>query len=299
MPEHFHGLPTLSLQNKHLRVDFLAEAGPRIVRLIPAGSDQNFLAEVPDIVRKTEFGDYKIMGGHRLWHSPEAMPRSSLPDNEGLSVEISDGKANLIQPVESPTQIQKRIEINLFSEKPGLRLTHHILNCGIWPVELAAWPITQLRLGGTVIFPVSSRLSDKDGLQPNRSLVLWPYTRWQDPRLVLEDDLYLIHGQPLMPPIKIGMMNRDGWVAYLLDQFLFVKQFDPMDSLPHPDRNCNVECYCNNRFIELETLSPCYQLDPGQSVTHIEEWTIFPAPGIKADHTAIRELLDHVGLSRS
>ena len=47
MTTDFHGLPTRSLENNHLRVDYLLEAGPRLVRLILAGSSANLLAEVP------------------------------------------------------------------------------------------------------------------------------------------------------------------------------------------------------------------------------------------------------------
>ena len=40
-------------------------------------SDENLLAETPDIFWPTPDGDYYLRGGHRLWHAPEAKPRSS------------------------------------------------------------------------------------------------------------------------------------------------------------------------------------------------------------------------------
>ena len=49
MSNDFHGLPTRSLANDHLTLDYLAEAGPRIVRLFLAGSHTNLLAESPDM----------------------------------------------------------------------------------------------------------------------------------------------------------------------------------------------------------------------------------------------------------
>ncbi len=49
MSNDFHGLPTRSLGNDHLTLDYLAEAGPRIVRLFLAGSQTNLLAEAPDL----------------------------------------------------------------------------------------------------------------------------------------------------------------------------------------------------------------------------------------------------------
>ena len=88
----FYGLPTRTVANDHLRLDVLAEAGPRIVRLFLAGLDENQLAETPDVKWETPSGEYCLQGGHRLWHSPEASPRSSIPDNSGLEIEeVEDG----------------------------------------------------------------------------------------------------------------------------------------------------------------------------------------------------------------
>ena len=86
MIDDFYGLKTLSLNSPYLRLDYLAEAGPRIVRLMLAGSDQNVLAETPDLSWPTPNGDYYLRGGHRLWHAPEAPIRSDVPDNHGLSI---------------------------------------------------------------------------------------------------------------------------------------------------------------------------------------------------------------------
>ena len=82
MSRDFYGLLTRTLANKHVRLDYLTTAGPRIVRLTLAGSDDNLFAEVADIKIPTPYGDYSLFGGHRLWHSPEAMPRSYMPDND-------------------------------------------------------------------------------------------------------------------------------------------------------------------------------------------------------------------------
>jgi hypothetical protein len=45
--------PTHRLQNRFLSIDYLAQAGPRLVRLLVAGSDQNLLAELPDMTTPT------------------------------------------------------------------------------------------------------------------------------------------------------------------------------------------------------------------------------------------------------
>ncbi len=275
MGNDFYGLPTRTLDNGVIRLDYLAEAGPRVVRLFATGSDENLFAELPDLQIETPYGPYFIRGGHRLWHSPEAFPRSYLPDNAGLIItELADG-VRLTQPIEEPTGIRKALEIRLAPNQPVGTLTHELKNEGIWPVELAPWAITQMRLGGVAILPQQTTALDEAGLLPNRHLVLWPYTRWGDPRLQLGDDLILVRGQALLPPCKIGYLNRHGWSAYLTGSTLFVKRFAPAADLTHPDYHCNAEIYVCDRFIEVESIGPLSLLPPGASAFHIETWEVY------------------------
>ena len=274
MSTQFYGLPTRSLDNGHVRLEYLAEAGPRIVRLFAAGSNENLLAELPDMKMDTAYGPYFIRGGHRLWHSPEAFPRSYLPDNDGLALEdLADG-VRMTQPVEPASGIRKSIEVRLASGQALITLTHELKNEGSWPVELAPWAITQIRLGGVAILPQQIGALDAAGLLPNRQLVLWPYTRWADPRLQPADDLILIKADPAMPPCKIGYLNRAGWSAYLIGSTLFVKRFAPSVDLPHVDYGCNAEVYCCDQFIEVESLGPLVTLEPGASTIHVETWEL-------------------------
>jgi hypothetical protein len=275
MTGDFYGLPTRILGNAHVRLEFLAEAGPRIVRLMLAGSDENQLAEVPDVHWTTPYGEYYLRGGHRLWHAPEAVPRSSIPDNSGLTIEEQDGAVRLSQPPEPDTRIRKSIEIRLHDDGPAVTVRHELMNGGVRPVELAPWAITQMRLGGVAVLPQRVEPMDSDGIAPNRHLVLWPHTHWHDPRLRLGDEYVLIEAQPEPSAFKVGYLNHHGWIGYLREGVLFVKRFEPRTDQPHADMSCNVEVYCNGRFIELETLAPLIRLEPGRSVTHVETWELY------------------------
>lgn len=268
----FHGLPTYMIENEHLQVEFLAQAGPRIVRLHLAGVEGNQLAEVPDIYWATPYGQFFPRGGHRLWVAPEANPRTYTIDNEGLEVEALADGVLLRGPSDPRSGIRKSIEIYLQADRPALILNHRLQNEGLWPVELAPWAITQLPLGGVAVLPQQIGPLDQDGLLPNRHFVLWPYTSWQDPRLHLADDYLLVSGQARMPPFKLGYMNRHGWQGYLRQGVFFCKRVLPDPERPHPDFGCNAEVYCNDRFIEVETVAPLSHLDPGREVTHTETW---------------------------
>jgi hypothetical protein len=259
------------LKNDFLQIEYLRDA-LRIVGLIPAGKT-NLLADISDASPvSTSYGNFRFLGGHRLWHSPEAMPRTYIPDTPVTITEFPGGVL-LESHTEPGTGIRKRIEINLAPDEPSLELTHTLINDGLWTVELASWAITQFCLGGTVILPMPVGNTDEAGLLPNRQISFWPYTSVNDSRLKWDDDFILFQTDAL-PPFKMGYFNPHGWLAYWMDGILFRKTFGADRSLVYPDNNCNAEMYCNDKFVELESLSPLRKLKPGEDVTHVETWEV-------------------------
>ena len=273
MTTGFYGLPTRSIGNDHLRIDYLAKAGPRLVRLILAGSTDNLLAETPDIHWPTPWGEYRLRGGHRVAVAPEALELSYVPDDDGVIVEEIRGGVRLIGPTEEPSGVGKSIEVQLQPDRPALTLRHAVRNDRSEPIEIAAWAITQLPVGGIAVGPLRTT-SIVNHHRPDRQLVLWPYMTWQDERLFADDDHVWIDALPGEEELKIGLLAR-GWLAYLRSGVFFLKRFDPQLELPHPDLNTNAQVYCNDRFIELESLAPLAVLEPGQSSVHVETWEIY------------------------
>jgi hypothetical protein len=269
----FHGEPTRVLENQFIRLEYLANSA-RIVRFSPEGKS-NLFADLEQTPAKTPYGNFYFRGGHRLWHSPEAMPRTYIPDNEGAMVGDIPNGVRIEMPAEAWTHIAKSIEIKLNSDRPQVILRHELRNGGAWAVEFAPWALTMFRQGGVGIFPQPSGNVDEAGLLSNRQLILWPYTRIGDPRLTLRDDFILVHATPSLPPLKFGYFNPQGWMGYWLDGVLFVKRFDVQASASYPDHGCNAESYCNNQFIELETLGPLTKLEPGEFVSHTETWELY------------------------
>ena len=54
----------------------------------------------------------------------------------------------------------------------------------------------------------------------------------------------------------------------------FTLDFDYLEGERYPDFECNVESYTNNIMLEIETLSPLYELQPGETKTHVERWNL-------------------------
>jgi hypothetical protein len=272
MPD-YNGWETRSLSNAHLELEVLSDC-LRLVRLKRRGGTELFA----DLGRKelqTEHGLFYFHGGHRLWHSPEAMPRTYVPDHGGLRITELEHGVRLDQPAEPVVRVAKSLELRLDPQRPVVHLRHELRNEGPWPVELAPWALTMLRLGGVAVFPQQTGSLDQAGLLPNRNLVFWSYTRLQDARLQLGDDFILLRGAADLPPVKFGYFNPHGWEAYWLEDTLFVKRFDPLPGAAFPDGGCNCESYCNDQFLELESLAPLARLEPGAAVGHAETWELY------------------------
>ncbi|MGD0273372.1 MAG: hypothetical protein ABSB96_06565 [Gaiellaceae bacterium] len=289
----FHGEETLVLENEHLRVEVLAAAGPRIVRVQLAGSSENVLGEVADIGWDTPWGRYRLRGGHRLWFAPENPPLTSAPDEDGLVVEERPHALKL-ERLEPQSKLRKTIEIELAAERAAMTVKHGLRNEGETTVEQAPWAITILPLGGTAILPQQRGPIGESEFLPNRALTFWPYSSVRDSRLELGDKLVLVHGEPAPAPFKIGYLNRAGWAAYLRDGILLRKSFDPQPELEHVDLGSNVEVYCNDRLLELETLAPLSLLEPGAEAGHEERWQLrsvgLVEPGAEPIAAALAEL---------
>jgi hypothetical protein len=235
------------------------------------------LGETPQAVIKTQFGEFKPWGGHRLWVAPEANPRSYWPDNVPVHVSVaSENEINLRAPIESGTGIQKAMTISLDPDGSRVEIIHEVTNHNLWEIELSPWALTIMHGGGTAIIPQEPYRSWDEFLLPARPLVLWHYTNLTDARLRLGERLVQINSEPdAATPLKLGVLNKQGWAAYYLHNQLFVKRFDYLEGTVFPDYNSNNEVYTQADFIELETLGALQRLQPGGTVRHIERWDLY------------------------
>jgi hypothetical protein len=268
----YHGHPTYRLDSQHLWLEALANSGPRIVRLGLAGSDRNVLAETPDDGWDTPLGRYELFGGHRLWFAPEDPKLVAVPDSTGLRLTESDRGVDLEGAPEPLTGLVRSISIVLEADAPAVELRHRLVNRGTQPIELAPWSITQLPLGGIAVLP-QSQVGDGPLVNPDRLLVMWPYSSWEDERLLLGDDELRVRGAA-GDRLKIGTFVGTGYVSYARDGTTLVSRFTPQRGVVHADLGSNVEVFVGDRYIEIEVLGPLETLAPGAAVELAVRWEI-------------------------
>jgi hypothetical protein len=286
----FHGLPVSVLENKHLRLEYLSTAGPRIIGL-SYNSSPNLFADMFEMTTDTPLGKYHFYGGHRLWISPETIDKTYIPDDSGLQITPVSNGVRLAGSREPVTGLHKSILVELEGDRPAVRLIHTISNESQQPLTFAPWALSMFRLGGTVILPQPVGNTDPHGLLSNRLMVLWPYTRINDPRLVLRDDCILLRANPAQPPVKLGYRNTAGWLACWLEGILFRKSYDVDPDAAYPDGGCNAETYTDHRFVELESLGPLVTLSPGMANTFTETWELYDTLDVPFIPQEVRELL--------
>jgi hypothetical protein len=280
------------LENDAISLLVTQSVGPRIISLRFNGG-ANLLAELPDFVTARPDGKlFHFYGGHRLWHAPENMPRTYVPDDGPVDVIPGLNGLSATTPVEDETGIEKSIRISLVEDKPQVIVHHTLTNRGLWPVECAPWAITQLKTGGVAILPQSQ---EQSGFLPNRSLALWPYTDTANPQVSWGKHYTLIHAE-MQGPFKVGFPNPRGWLAYWLDGTLFVKRAAFNAQADYYDFNSSSECYCNDRFIELETLAPISRLTPSESATHTETWELHADVDFPEDEIVVQRIVEKLGL---
>jgi hypothetical protein len=233
-------------------------------------------------------GEWMIRGGHRLWHAPEAKPRTYAPDNRPVELtEVDEFSMRLTPPIEAENGIRKQLEITMAAEDNIVVLTHRLTNAGPWSIELAPWALTVMTTGGLGIVGLPEKRPHTEVLTPDFPLVLWPYTDLRDSRLNLGTRYFTLAQDTSKGPLKYGMANMLGWAAYLVHGCLFVKYFDYDPTAVYPDADCNFETFTNEDMLEVESLGPLTLLEPGDTVEHDETWRLFTGVPPVTDEASI------------
>ncbi len=265
------------LSNGEVEVIVTSDIGPRIIRYSFIGGE-NILAELgtgPTI--KTELGDWHPYGGHRLWHAPEVLPRTYVPDNKPVKVEQMGRRTiSLTEDVEEATGIEKIMMVHLDETGTRVTVTHTLRNKGLWTIELAPWALTIMNGGGTTIIPNEPYISHDEKLLPARVMAIWHYTDFSDSRWKLGKKYIRVStDEKIDEPQKVGVADKQGWAGYLRKGEMFIKSFTYEEGAKYPDGGCNCETYTAGTFMELESLAPLVNLDAGKSVSYVEHWNLF------------------------
>lgn len=246
--------------------------GPRVMSCGFAGG-RNLFQVFPD-----ERPGVRVRGGHRLWVAPERKEVTWVLDNDPVEFENLDDGLHVIGPVEPGTGLQKDFTIRFGPCPDEVEIVHRIVNRNVWGIELAPWTLTQAAPGGVAFSGFPPRGKHPEKLLPTHPLVMWAYTNIGDQRWTWGERFFALRQDPeAAEPQKIGLFNEHAWTAYLLGNEIFFKYSKADGALRYPDFGCSVELFTNRFMMELETLGPLRQLQPGQAMEHAERWILLRA----------------------
>lgn len=249
-----------------------ADIGPRIVHL-SRGDGGNLLKLFENQIGKTGGDEWRMYGGHRIWHAPEDLMKSYIPDNAAVGVEILADEAICFKVSLTP-DIEKSLTMRVATTGQGFELVNRIKNLSAQTIRTSSWGITTFAPGGVGYMPIPKAPSLSEALCASFQINLWDYTNFSDPAFVWREDWIEFHQERALSKQKVGSFSLNPWLAYRLGNSVVVKTFNfgtqDLVASEFPDLGSNVEVYFDAFMLELEGLSPWKDLNPGESVSHTE-----------------------------
>ncbi len=149
--------------------------------------------------------------------------------------------------------------------------------------EIAAWEITRVPNRGLAFAPVST-----DSVKTVRGRVAYE----------LEDDtlwLPMEAGAPLVEG-KVVANGTEGWLAYAVDQLLYLKIYPKVSSRDMATGEGDIELYLSGElpFLELEVQSAARSLKGGEGMDWSVEWLVTELPEDIEIRSGSPALLDFV-----
>ena len=269
--ENFNGI---EITNGTASLVVAKDFGPRILSY-SIGDGPNILGLHPEAAVTTDMGEWKPYGGHRLWMAPENMPLSYAPDGVPVRIEEHGEFSLSITGNIDAAKVEKRITISMDGSGSGVTVEHRLTNHGE-PREMSAWALTIMAPGGEAVVP-NEPFAPYSGetLLPVRSMAVWSYTDFTDPRWTFtKDEIRVRVDESLGHQQKIGVLNKQGWAGYRLGDLFFRKSFEYVEGAAYPDMNSNTEIYTAGSFVEVESLSPLKRVESGESILYTERWEL-------------------------
>ncbi|CAB1251271.1 conserved protein of unknown function [Ruminococcaceae bacterium BL-6] len=273
----------VQITNGIIEVMVTIDVGPRIIFFGFVNGENVFYN---DLDRNVSFGGEEfdelygkgqkalMYGGHRLWLSPESYPGTYYPDNEPVVYGILPDGVSFTPPKQKHNSMQLGFEVMMNENASDIMVVHSAKNCAKETQTLALWAVSMMAPNGLEIIPQTKEKGS--GLLPNRSLIFWPYSRIGDPRVFFGEKFITIRHDPTCEaPYKFGLNNLSGWAAYVRQNTALVRHFVHNIHAAYPDMGASYETYFCKDYAEMETLSPLYHIEPGESVRHVENLTLF------------------------
>ena len=184
------------------------------------------------------------------------------------------GKARMTSVEDGSTGVQLVREFELDPVESRLTFTQTIRNVSDRETRWCHWSRTFATGHGICVLPLDDRTKFPDGYimyGPGPAMNFKP----DDPNIYRDGDYLVVADTPRYP--KLGLDSMVGWFGYLTtDDLLFVKQYSTFPTRVYNEMAALTISiwYKDDRVCELEPIGPMEELQPGESASFTETWTL-------------------------
>ena len=294
--DDYHGWRGLFMKNGLVTVVAVPAIGGRIMEY-KLGShpflwvnDAEF-GKTYDPPQTEEERQWHNYGGYKAWLAPESRwggppdPLGSALDGGKWTGKITAqggeiGEIELVSPPDEDVtglQITRRIQMSAGTTK--VVVTEIFKNVSNEPIEWSIWGVTQVpgSLSSSEKFSEQARIYFPLNPDSRASEGFWYLLKGTSDQFEVFDNGKLMQVSYAFEASKIGADVAGGWMAYVDDihQYAFVQRFEERSLGEYPDQGANVEVYTSGgdfAYMEMETLSRLYTLQPGETVSFSQQW---------------------------
>ena len=213
--------------------------------------------------------------GNSLWLSPQKdyWPQPDELDYGPYDVSEVEGGVLFTSQPDHKHGFQYFKEITANEEKNAFIHKYKIRNISDSVQSCAAWEVTRLPKNGMSFFPLSEHGIDEERiLDPSIPSIRKDGLMWNtyDPSQL---------GHP-GKHCKTFAFGTEGWLAYVLEDVLLIKQFPNVSPDLIADGESDIEIYVCPAFnyIELESQGPYTSLNPGDDLEYTVTWYLKKLP---------------------
>lgn len=219
----------------------------------------------------TEASVHPFNFGSTFWTAPQSdwdWPPPAAMDSDGTWSGNLDGNAIVLQgpPCEKlKIQLTKRIRRAAIPE--AVVIEYAVKNVGDTPRSIAPWEISRVAPGGMTFFP--------------QGKATYPPPSWQEPLVTqLSGGInWFVHSDDTVTgQHKLFADGREGWIAHVDKDLLFLKSFQPMPAENRAPGESEIEIYAVPEYVEVEQQGAYQPLLQGASIVWPVTWYLRKIP---------------------
>lgn len=265
----------LFAENGDIKLGIPLGFGIRISYLSYKASKNLFFEQPKEMTDLASEDGWRVYGGHRVWLAPES-EKDYNPDNLPISYEIADDRIILYQREDECLRVKKCVEIS-FEADNTVKVVNKLQNTDGKTRSFSVWGVTSMAGGGIEYIPLKY---GELNYSPLNHISTWFYTDLGDKRAEYYPELIKLSHRPYPTKYKIGVGHPNGSIKYVNHGVCFEKIFDIYKDKQYPDNNVSFETFMCDYMVEVESLSPLFEVAPNQTVSHTELWRLTEAQEI-------------------